>query len=362
MNFPAALLAFRCLVWDTFRQALSSGVFWLMLGVTVLCTVLCLSVRVTGDVPARPGGEIVSRQEQLAGVAAAVDAVCLGSTPATGGFPVPAPLFTPAAQRCLRGLREGAPLARGELSLWFDAVTLPVERDREDTVRWLESQLAGWVVDGAGLLLALVWTAGFLPSFLEAGSVAVVLAKPLPRWWLLTGKFLGVLVFVAFQAALFVGATWAALGLAAGAWEPTYLLSVPMLLLHFTIFFSFSALLAVCTRSTVACVFGSVVFWLVCWGMNFGRHVYLSVPELHALGGSLGWMVEAGYWALPKPADLGILFFDALHADNDFSTALGIKAVREQGAFHPLLSVLSSLLFALAVLAVSAHDFVEADY
>jgi hypothetical protein len=296
MNFRAAGFAFRCLVRDTFRQALSSGIFGLMLGVTVLCTAVCLSVRV----------------------------------------------------------------APGELSLGFGAVRFPC--DQAHAVGWLELQLAGWIVDGAGLLLALVWTAGFLPSFLEAGSVSVLLAKPLPRWWLLAGQLLGVLVFVALQAALFVGGTWVALGLATGAWEPAYLLAVPMLLLHFTIFFSFSALLAVGTRSAVACVFGSIVFWLVCWGMNFGRHVFLSVPELQSLGSSLGWVVEAGYWVLPKPADLGILFFDGLHADNSFSKALGIEAVQQQGGFHPVLSIVSSLLFAAAVLAVSAHDFVEADY
>jgi hypothetical protein len=298
MNFAAAVLACRCLVRDTFRQALSSGIFWLMLGVTALCAVLCLGVR----------------------------------------------------------------LDDGELSLWFGSVALPPGHDREQAACWLEMQLAGWIVDGAGLLLALVWTAGFLPSFLEAGSVSVLLAKPLPRWWLLAGKAVGVHVFVALQAALFVGATWVALGLATGAWPAAYLLAAPMLLVQFTIFFSFSALLAVATRSAVACVFGSIAFWLVCWGMNYGRHVFLSVPELQALGSGLGWLVEAGYWVLPKPADLGILFFDGLHAGSAFSKALGIKAVQEQGGFHPLLSVLSSLLFAAAVLVVSAHDFVEADY
>jgi hypothetical protein len=297
MNLPAVLFAFRCLVRDTFRQSRASGVFWLILGVTVLCTVLCLSVRITG-----------------------------------------------------------------ELSLGFGAIHFPIERNREDAVRWLELELVGWVVDGAGLLLALVWTAGFLPAFLEAGSVSVLLAKPLPRGWLLTGKFLAVLVFVAFQATLFVGATWLALGLSTAVWDATYLLAIPMLLLHFTIFFSFSTLLAVTTRSTGASVFGSILFWLVSWGMNGGRHLFLSVPELHGLGLGLGWVVEAGYWILPKPADLGILFFDALHADNFLSQTLGMAAVQEQGAFHPVWSVASSLLFAVAMLGLSAYDFVDADY
>ena len=59
------------------------------------------------------------------------------------------------------------------------------------------------MADAVGLLLALLWTASFLPTFLEPAAVAVLLAKPVPRWQLLVGKFAGVLAFVAFQAARF---------------------------------------------------------------------------------------------------------------------------------------------------------------
>src|SRR5580704_8787430 len=47
--------------------------------------------------------------------------------------------------------------------------------------------------DVAGLLLALLWTAGFLPTFLEPAHASILLAKPTPRWQLLVGKFVGVL-------------------------------------------------------------------------------------------------------------------------------------------------------------------------
>ena len=38
------------LILDTFRQAVASGICWMMLAVTALCVVLCLSVNVSGDV------------------------------------------------------------------------------------------------------------------------------------------------------------------------------------------------------------------------------------------------------------------------------------------------------------------------
>ena len=38
------------LIRDTFRQACASGVCWMMLAVTAICVVLCLSVSIWGDV------------------------------------------------------------------------------------------------------------------------------------------------------------------------------------------------------------------------------------------------------------------------------------------------------------------------
>jgi hypothetical protein len=253
-------------------------------------------------------------------------------------------------------------IPQGELTLAFGAIRLPLQRGRPEAVRHLQLLLAGVVADTAGLLLALIWTAGFLPTFLEPSSVAVLLAKPVPRWSLLLGKYLGVLVFVAFQAVVFVGGTWMALGLRTGIWHGTYLLCIPLLLVHFAIFFSFSVLLAVMTRSTVACVIGSVVFWLLCWGMNYGRHALVGLPDVEVAAVGFSSPVEIGYWVMPKPADLTLMLFDALQADNYFGKQLAYVEVQKKGAFYPELSVLTSLLFAVVVLAIAAYEFVTTDY
>ena len=159
----------------------------------------------------------------------------------------------------------------GELTLLFRAIRVPLTRSRVESVRFVELVLAGGLADTAGVLLALIWTAGFLPSFLEPASTSVLLAKPAPRWLLLAGKFLGVLVFVALQALIFVGVTWLALGVRTGIWEGRYFLGVPLLLAHFAMFFSISTLLAVLTRSTAAGVIGTLGFWVACWCVNYAR-------------------------------------------------------------------------------------------
>src|SRR5262249_53305389 len=139
-------------------------------------------------------------------------------------------------------------------------------------------------------------------------------------------------------------------------------LAVPVLLLHFAVFFSFSALLAVTTRSTVACVFGSLVFWLVCLGMNLGRHAALTLPELQDVPASFAFLLDAGYCVLPRPADLGVLLVDALQARDEFARPFDLAALERRGAWHPGLSLLASAAFAAAVLAPAARELVTTDY
>jgi hypothetical protein len=73
-------------------------------------------------------------------------------------------------------------------------------------------------------------------------------------------------------------------------------------------------------------------------------------------------MIEAGYWLLPKPADLVILLDRALQADAHFFVQPEFAAVQAMHAFHPALSVLTSALFAAAVLAIAARELATTDY
>jgi hypothetical protein len=254
----------------------------------------------------------------------------------------------------------------GELSVGFGAFRAPLFRDGEAAVRFLELVLGEGVAGAGGTVLALVFTAGFLPAFLDPGAAAVLLAKPVPRWFLLAGKYLGVLAFVALQTAAFVAGTWLALGLRTGYWPLGYLLCVPLLLVHFAVVYSVSVLLAVCTRNTVACVFGSVLVWVLCWGLNCGRHAVVALPHLDPAAApypaAVAGVVEAAYWVLPKPADLMFVLDQALEAGGQLGPSREIDAAWQAGALSPVLSVLTSLLAAVGVLAVASRRLLAADY
>jgi ABC-type transport system involved in multi-copper enzyme maturation permease subunit len=331
MNGPQFIYATRWLIRDTFRQAMATRIFWIMLAVSGLCILFCLGVSIEGglDTP-QPGDTELYAHNQ----------------PFTGTNPDPA-----------------------KLSLLFGAFQVEVPRHRETAVHMLEVVLATWVAGSAGLLLALVWTAGFLPEFLQPGAASVLFAKPVPRWTLLLGKYLGVVAFVTFQVLVFFGGTWLALGLKTGVWLYPYLVGIPVLVLHFAAIYSFSVLLGVCTRSTVACIFGAVLFWLVCWGINLGRHYTLALPTLAPgtppLSPLTAFLTEAGYWLLPKPADLIVLLEQTLQAGQHFTVPSSwevYRVVDRNGAYIPALAVFTSLGFAAVMLAISGRQLAATDY
>jgi ABC-type transport system involved in multi-copper enzyme maturation permease subunit len=337
MTLAQTCRAMLALTGDSFRQSLAHGIFWLLLGISLLCTLFCLSVRVTGAaVLAAPGD--------------AADFL---------------PNTDPEASDEQKLTQSGVRVVRGTLSLGFGAVQVPLTRDAQTAVQSLELVLAAGVADTLGILLALIWTSGFLPSFLDAGAISVLLTKPTPRWLLLCGKYLGVLVFVVFHGALFLGGTWLALGLRTGVWDARYLLCLPLLVLHFSIFFGFSALLAVLCRSSAICVFGSIAFWCLCWGMNYGRYALAARVfdgSASRFSSTLATLADFGYWVLPKPADLGILLYNLLGAATHFARPAVLETALSQGLFHPGWSIAASLAFTLVLLYAAAREFELADY
>ena len=248
------------------------------------------------------------------------------------------------------------------MTLAFGAVCIPLARERIDAVRFLELLLAGGVAGTLGLLLALVWTAGFVPTFLEPSAASVLLAKPVARWQLLIGKYLGVLTFLGFQIVLFIVLTWFALGVRTQVWDMTYWWCIPLLVLQFAIFYSFSVLTRRGTRSTVACVFGSLLYWLLAWGINYGSVMARGLEEPQFLSSSTIALSRAAYWISPKPIDAGLILFNALNAHQHFEKPAVFKLLESGQAFSPTLSILSSLVITGVLLALSAYEFQETDY
>jgi ABC-type transport system involved in multi-copper enzyme maturation permease subunit len=350
MNVRSNVVTLKQMARDTFRQAGASGISWMMLTVTAICVVLCLSVNVSGDVSLHGDDEPVLFLPQ----ASASAVVSRAAADQTAGASL-----VPDADVARR---EGIETISGRMTLAFGAVSFPVSRDRDDAVAFLELLLAGGFAGTVGVLLTLVWTAGFVPAMLDPSAASVLLAKPVTRRQLLLGKYFGVLVFVGFQVVLFVGLTWLALGVRTNVWSRAYLWCVPLLLFQFATFYSFSVLLAVITRGTVACVFGSVLFWLMAWGINYGCVMARGSLEAQYVPASTIALSRAAYWISPKPIDAGLIVFNTLDAQRHFEKPPVFNLLESGQAFSPCLSILSSLLFTGVLLALSVYEFGAMDY
>jgi ABC-type transport system involved in multi-copper enzyme maturation permease subunit len=328
MTLSAAMNVLRWLVWDTFRQALAGRIFWVMLAISAVAVLFCSSVGVRGGYVERSPQEITEF--------------------------IPRHSADPEVIK-----RSGVTEIDGELTLAFGTIHIPHARAADDSVHFLQLILSTGVAGTLGLLMTLVWTSGFVPAFLEPQAASVLLTKPTPRWLLLLGKFLGLIVIVGLQAGLFVGGTWLALGIGTGIWTEAYLRTVPLLMIQFAFFCSVSIFLAVVSRSTFVCIVGSVLFWLLCTSVNTARIEVVLQSDAPAL---FRWLAEIAYWVLPKPVDFNLMMSHALHADHYFTQWPAGQEFEAKGLSNPLLSMITSLAFAGITLVVSALDVRKTDY
>jgi hypothetical protein len=334
MNLPAVLAVSRGLIVDTFAQARSAGITIGLLAVTAVCAFFCFSVDVVGVTPQLPTApweakELIPQSE--------VDRLKLSVEQTRG---------------------EGVDVPTGEIRLLFGAVHIPLQRAPEQSVRLVQVFLAGIIADTIGVLLALVWTASFLPGFLAAANANVLFTKPISRWSLLAGKALAILLLVVAQATLFLIATWVALGVRTGMWDLHYFLALPILVVHFGAFFGIAVLLAVLCRSTVACALGTFVAWSICCGVNIARHEVVLGSQYGAAGTAL----EAAYWVLPKPVDYSLILSESLGATDDTRSVIDVDQLHARGSFRPDFVLGSGLLFAIGIVGIAGGALTRRDY
>ena len=119
-----------------------------------------------------------------------------------------------------------------------------------------------------GLLIAILVTANMVPETFEPGSLNLLLSKPISRWGLYTAKFIGGCVFIALCAGyLFLG-VWLWLGLAMEVWDRAILLSIPLYVIVFAIYFSVSAFVGLLWRSAIVSVILTLLFWAFCFSIG----------------------------------------------------------------------------------------------
>lgn len=115
----------------------------------------------------------------------------------------------------------------------------------------------------AAAILALVSTASLIPDFVAGGSIDLVLSKPIGRLRLFLTKYASGLLFVALQVSVFAAASFLVIGIRGGVWEPRIFLAIPLVVLFFSFLYCVCALIGLRTRSTIAALLLTMLFWFL---------------------------------------------------------------------------------------------------
>jgi len=139
--------------------------------------------------------------------------------------------------------------------------------------------IVGWWLSWIAIILALISCAPIFPEFMEEGSAGVTLSKPVSRGSLFLYKFVGGLMFMAVQVVLFTAIVFVAIRMRLGDWNFSVWWSVPLVLLVFSYLWAVLVVIGIRTRSVIASVLLTLLFWLGCFLFQFAEAVAYNAAE-----------------------------------------------------------------------------------
>lgn len=230
--------------------------------------------------------------------------------------------------------------------------------------------IVGWF----GLVLTIIATASFFPTFMRSGTIDVLLSKPMSRSKIFLGKYLGSMVFVLIQAAFFGVATFLVIGLRWKTWLPGYLLMIPLIVLLFSYVYCISAWVAVSTRSAIAAILLSLGAWMAVTAVQSSDDVFELNPEWKEHH-TVFYSVRTLRWVLPKTQD--VTYLAERWAGAGSGLDLMPKETAEQGLplmdrvqaleqkrrnVNALHTIGSSLAFEAVIVMLAMWSFARKDY
>ena len=152
----------------------------------------------------------------------------------------------------------------------------------------------------AGMFLAVFASAGLIPSVFEPGRIELLLSKPVRRYHILLGRYLGNLLVIAFNMLYLVISVWVILGIKTDIWTHQFLYSAGLTIFVFAVLLAIVVLIAVLSESAVLATmvtFGVMIAGLIVaqkstierlltseWSRDVVRVLYYTLPKVWDLG------------------------------------------------------------------------------
>jgi len=194
--------------------------------------------------------------------------------------------------------------------VWPVTETSITRKEAEPQIKAIVAGIISFFVGTLGVLAAILVTAPIIPQTFEAGAIDLLLSKPVSRPLLFLTKFAGGCAFILLNAAYFVIGLWLIVGLRFGIWSSRMLLTIPVFLFLFSIYYAVSSLAGVLWRNAVVCIVVTVLFWVVCFAVgttkNLMEQVWLNSARLVKLvpaGETLFGVTEQGQVQQWRPGE-----------------------------------------------------------
>ena len=130
-----------------------------------------------------------------------------------------------------------------------------------------------WWTSLLGVMLGLMTCASLFPDFMAPGSIDTVLSKPVGRGRLFFYKYVSGLMCAAILVMLLAVMAWLTIRWRLGFWHAPVFWSVPLAVALYSYLFGVCVLFGVWTRSTLASLLLTALFWLGCWGLQWAEQL-----------------------------------------------------------------------------------------
>jgi ABC-type transport system involved in multi-copper enzyme maturation permease subunit len=207
-------------------------------------------------------------------------------------------------------------------------------------VRQVHAAIAAFLFT-AGMFLAVFASAGLIPAVFEPGRIELLLSKPVERFHILLGRYIGNVLVIASNVFYLVFAVWLIFGMKTGIWTPGFLWSSVLILFIFSVLLTVVVLVGVLWES-------AVVSTMVTFALMLMSPILAQQRILERLLTS-EWsrnIVRGLYYALPKVFDTG-------------------RIARELVLGNPVgnwMPIWSSALFGVVILSAGLYVFARRDY
>jgi ABC-type transport system involved in multi-copper enzyme maturation permease subunit len=145
---------------------------------------------------------------------------------------------------------------------FFGASARGVSDPQGQVIGFVESLVVESLAGDIAMVFCISATAFFVPRMLEKGAADTLFSKPVSRATLLLSRYASGLVFVTILATVLLSGIWLGLLVVSGWNDPGLLWGILTLVYLYGILHAFSTCIGVLTRSTVAAILLSLLFFM----------------------------------------------------------------------------------------------------